>query len=197
MQERDAQLQMMATGFRYFNRFMVLMWRLGLGKFLNATPETVGRIMVLVHTGRKSGKLRYTPVNYALINDQIYCMAGFGKKSQWYQNILANPAVEIWLPDSWWRGIAEDVTDHPDRVYILHDVLVASGFAAPLFEGFSPHLLTQQEFENLFETHGYRLIQIRRTEPRTGDGGPGELAWVWQVATVILALGWLLRKKSR
>jgi len=30
-------------GFKYLNRYMVLMWRLGLGKWLNSVPTLLGR----------------------------------------------------------------------------------------------------------------------------------------------------------
>jgi hypothetical protein len=36
-------------------------------------------IMVIRHKGRKSGKVRYTPVNYALADGCVYAIAGFGK----------------------------------------------------------------------------------------------------------------------
>ena len=32
----------------------------------------------------------------------------------------------------------------------------------------------------------YRLVRIRRTEARTGPGGPGDLAWVWPAAAFAL-----------
>ena len=64
-----------------------------------------GQIMVLTHTGRKSGLRRRTPVNYALVDGEVYCTAGFGQISDWYRNILANPQVEVWLPDGWWAGV--------------------------------------------------------------------------------------------
>lgn len=77
---------------------MVLLWRLGLGKWINARPAVAGRIMVLNHTGRKSGLLRQTPLNYAIIDGEIYCTAGLGETTDWYRNILANPHVEVWTP---------------------------------------------------------------------------------------------------
>ena len=42
----------MRQGFKYFNRFMILMWRLGLGKFINIWPAVIGQIMVVTHTGQ-------------------------------------------------------------------------------------------------------------------------------------------------
>jgi deazaflavin-dependent oxidoreductase (nitroreductase family) len=131
-----------------FNRFMLALWRLGLGRYGNPT-DFGGAIMVIKHRGRKSGQIRYAPVNFAEIEGNIYCTAGFGTKTHWYQNLQADPNVELWLPDSRWAGIAEDAS----------------------------------EAEN-------------RTEPVTGPGGPGDLAWVWPLATFIM-LGLLLRRRRR
>ena len=32
-------------------------------------------------------------------------------------------------------------------------------------------------------TRSYKVVRIQLENPRTGSGGTGELAWVWQVAT--------------
>lgn len=198
MSERNAQdLQMLAQTFKYFNRVMVMMWRLGLGKFINMAPESAGQIMVLVHTGRKSGKTRHTPVNYALMDGEVYCLAGFGKGSQWYKNIMANPAVEIWLPDSWWKAEAVDVTDNPKRAEILRTVLISSGFAASTFEDLEPREMQLEQFEELFDKYGYRILHIKRTAAKTGAGGPGEYAWVWIILTFFLAMVLLTRHRFK
>lgn len=178
--------------FRSFNKFMLSLWRLGLGGFGNPTKYG-GAIMVIKHKGRKTGLTRYAPVNFAVIDEDVYCMAGFGEKTHWYQNILVEPEVELWLPDSRWAGIAEEASEAENRVEILRKVLVASGFAGPLF-GANPRRMTDEQVEELLET--YRLVRIQRAAPVTGPGGPGDLAWVWPVATFVL-LGILLRPKRR
>lgn len=179
--------------FRSFNKFMLSLWRLGLGGFGNPTKYG-GAMMVIKHKGWKTGLTRYAPVNFAVIDGDVYCMAGFGEKTHWYQNILANPEVELWLPDSRWAGIAEEASEAENRMEIIKEVLVASGFAGPLF-GANPHRMTDEQFGDLLET--YRLVRIRRLTPVTGPGGPGDLAWVWPVATFLLLLGLLLRPKRR
>lgn len=193
---REQQMQVLLKSFKYLNRGMIALWYVGLGGLLNSAPQIFGRIMVLVHTGRKTGTTRYTPVNYTLLDGEIYCVSGFGSQSQWYRNIMVNPAAEIWLPDGWWSGEAQDITDHPNRVPILRDVLIASGFAAPLFEGLYPRQMTDAETERLFNDYDYRLIHIRRTHACTGHGGPGEYAWVWSLIALILALKLLFRRKE-
>lgn len=178
--------------FKYGNRFMVLLWRLGLGNIGNQ-PET-SQVMVLVHTGRKSGLERYTPVNYAMVDGDIYCTAAFGERADWYRNLLASPQVEMWLRDGWWAGVAEEVDEtNPNRNALMRQVLIASGFAAPLLAGLQPKTVSDQALAQA--TAAYRLFRIQRTEARTGPGGPGDLAWVWPVATFALLALLLLRPR--
>ncbi len=183
--------EQLRQGFKYFNRFMLLMWRLGMGPLLNMGPVMAGRYMVITHTGRKSGLKHRTPVNYTEVDGEIYCTAGFGSVSDWYRNILANPQVEVWLPDGWYAGIAEEVTHPEARLPLLREVLIASGFAA-LAAGVDPHKMTDEELDAV--TKEYRLIHVRRVAARTGTDGPGDLVWVWPLLVTILLPLALLKK---
>jgi deazaflavin-dependent oxidoreductase (nitroreductase family) len=191
----DPQLERrLQQGFKSLNRVMVSLWRLGLGPWINAWPEVGGRIMVLTHTGRKSGLRRRTPVNYALVQGELNCTAGFGSASDWYRNLRANANVEVWLPNGWWAGVAEEVTDPPTRLRLMRQVLIASGFAARVV-GINPHSMTDEALS--LATARYPLIHIRRTSACTGPGGPGELAWIWPLATLILLPLVCLRRRRR
>jgi deazaflavin-dependent oxidoreductase (nitroreductase family) len=148
--------------FRLFNRLMLWMWRIGLGPWINAWPAVGGRIMVITHKGRHSGLLRQTPVNYAPVDEAVYCTAGFGRGCDWYRNLLADPHVEVRLPRDRWSGVAEDVSDAADRALRLRQVLIASGFAAYL-AGIDPRRIGEAELERL--AGQYRLIRIRRSGP--------------------------------
>ena len=44
-------------------------------------------------------------------------------------------------------------------------------------------------------TTDYRLIHIQRIHALTGPGGPGDLAWVWPLASLILLMVLLRRKR--
>ncbi|MCL4248786.1 MAG: nitroreductase family deazaflavin-dependent oxidoreductase [Anaerolineae bacterium] len=172
--------------FKRFNKFVLILWRLGIGPLMGVYPDVTGRFMVIVHTGRKTGKQRRTPVNYAEVDGEIYCTAGFGSGSHWYQNILADPNVEIWCGDDRWAAVAEDVSEHPERLRLMREVLKGSGMVAPLV-GVDPRSLSDDELAQA--TAKYRLLHMRRVEARTGAGGPGDLVWVWPVlATLILPL---------
>lgn len=177
--------RVLRRSFRYVNRVMVMLWRLGLGRWINVWPSGSGRIMVITHLGRRSGRRFRTPLNYAEIDGDIYCTAGFGSVSDWYRNVLANPHVEVWLPGRSWTGTVEDVSSHPLRVSLLREVLVASGFAAPA-AGVPVRRLSDEELAD--RTADYQLLRIRRTGPATVRPRPGDLAWVWAVLAALVAL---------
>lgn len=181
-------------GFKILNSFMVFIWNLGLGNWVNIWPSVFGWIMVISHTGRKSGLPRRTPVNFAVVDGDIYCVAGFGRISDWYRNIMAQPKVELWLPEGWWVGHAEDVSGVPDRIPLIRQVLIASGFAS-YAAGINPHTISDQELDRV--TRSYRLVRIRLLTACTGPGGPGKYAWIWPLATFTLLPLVLMRRKPR
>jgi deazaflavin-dependent oxidoreductase (nitroreductase family) len=171
--------------FKRFNPFMILLFRLGLRQWVNIWPKVGGRIMVITHIGRKSGLRRRTPVNYAPIDGDLYCTAGFGATSDWYRNILANPEVEVWLPRERRRGVVEEISQDPRRIFLLRQVIIASGIVGPLM-GINPRTMSDEAFDRV--TSKYRLVRIRPKERLSGPGGPGDLAWVWIPVALIVAL---------
>ena len=181
------------AAFKWLNRYMILHWRLGLGPMANQA-NLAGCIMVLVHKGRKSGQMRRTPVNYAIVDGDVYCVAGFGQISDWYRNLLADPNVEVWLPAGWYAGVAADVTDRPlsEATPIVRQVLANSGFAAHL-AGIDAARMSDAELRDA--TKDYRLVRIRCTAARTGAGGPSDLAWLWPLTTAGLILLFMLRRR--
>ena len=182
------------NAFKLFNRFMLLLWQLGLGNMVNMWPLVGGRILILTHTGRKTGLRRRTPVNYALVDGDIYCTAGFGHISDWYRNLKANPHVEVWLPDGWWFGIAEDVSESPNRLPLLRAVLIASGFAAYAAE-VNPRALSDDDLAE--KTADYCLIKIHRTKACTGSDGPGQWAWIWPLLTFLLIPLLIIKRRKK
>jgi len=180
--------------FKYGNRGMLLLWRLGLGPSLSFWPEVGGRILVISHLGRKSGRKRRVPLNYAQIEGDLYITAGFGPIADWYKNLLAHPQTEVWLPEGSWAATVEDVSAAQNRLPLLRQVLIGSGVVANLF-GIDPLKMPDAELEALTKT--YRLLRIRRTYPLTGPDAPGDLAWLWPLATLLLVVyGLACKRKS-
>ncbi len=181
-------------GFKRFNPLMIGLWRLGFRRYINCWPRPGGRVMVVIHTGRKSGARYHTPLNYTIVDGDIYCMAGFGRQADWYRNILANPQVEVWLPDSWWAGVTEEVCNDERRLFLLRQVALDTGLVAPLY-GINPRKLSDAQFERALGDS--RLMRIRRTNRLNGHAGPGDLAWVWLPLAGLLALGYFLFRLLR
>ncbi len=81
------------TGFaRLLWRAPIWLYKLHLGWLMGK------RFLLLHHTGRISGKARQNVlevVDYDPQNDVYTIAAGFGKQSDWYQNILKTPDVAI------------------------------------------------------------------------------------------------------
>ena len=152
------QMNTLRRVFRAGNRFMVWMWKMGWGRAINCWPAGFGRIMVIKHRGRKSGKEYLTPVNYAIVDGAIYCTAGFGVTCDWYRNILLDPRVELWLPDGKKNFCAEEVSDSPNRLFLMRQVIIASGFAGPLF-GVDPKKLNDEQLDTV--SKDYRLVHFK------------------------------------
>jgi deazaflavin-dependent oxidoreductase (nitroreductase family) len=72
-------------------------------------------ILLLRHTGRRSGKRYATPVQYEKIGDDYYVGAARGANADWFRNIRANPQVEFSVGRKTFKALAEPVTD-PERV---------------------------------------------------------------------------------
>ena len=148
----------MRQAFKSMNRFMILMWKARMGRLINIWPAVIGRIMVIKHVGRKSGLERLAPVNYAIVDGEIYCIAAFGEHTNWYRNIMDLPDVELWLPNGKFPARAEDASDSPQRLLLIREVLIASGFAAYTFGGINPHKITDDALSK--ESEKYRIIHF-------------------------------------
>jgi hypothetical protein len=153
------QLNALRRVFHAMNPFMVFLLRIGLGWTMNIWPAVSGRIMVIKHRGRKSGKEYLTPVNYAIVEGEVYCTAGFGAVCDWYRNMLIHPRVELWLPEGKDFYCAEDVSDSPQRLFLLRQVIIASGFAGPLF-GIDPKKINDEQLDAV--SKDYRLVRFRK-----------------------------------
>ena len=151
------QLNTLRRVFHAMNPFMVFMLRIGLGWTMNLWPAVSGRIMVIKHRGRKSGRDYLTPVNFAVVDGEVYCMAGFGSISDWYKNMMENPEVLLWLPQGKRRARAEDVSDSPRRVHLIRQVIIGAGFAGPLF-GVDQRRLDDGQLAAV--TKDYRLLHF-------------------------------------
>jgi deazaflavin-dependent oxidoreductase (nitroreductase family) len=172
--------------FKLINKFfMVPVFRLGLGPLI--CNPVAGYIMVIKHIGRKTGRQRYTPANYAIINGQVYCLSGFGRKAHWYLNLVANPEVELILPGQAIAGIVEEVTDGEEALAACKQVFRNAGVAGFL-EGYNPFTAPDEKFLRTLKRAP--VLRIRHTGIANGPADQGGWAWL-SLWGGILLLVWL------
>ncbi len=114
------------TGFlRLLARLPVHLRRRGLGRLLGS------RVLILTHTGRKSGLPRQVALEVVDRDPQGPCFlvaSGYGASAQWFRNIEATPAVTVHHSGRRYAAVARPLP--PD----------ASGWAMAEYAGRHPRL---------------------------------------------------------
>ena len=85
-------------------RAPITLYHIGLGSLLGR------KFLLLNHIGRKSGLMRQAVLEidrYDPETNTFFVASGFGKRSDWYQNILARPDVVIQVGNKRMPAIAE------------------------------------------------------------------------------------------
>jgi len=102
--------------FKWLFKIPVLQYKLGLGWL------TGKYILLLTTTGRRSGKPRYTPLEYLYDkeNDRYRISAGWGGKTDWYRNIRANPCVHVQVGRRAFDAMAEIASDKDVAEYMMY-----------------------------------------------------------------------------
>ncbi len=76
-------------------------------------------VLKLTTTGRKSGRPRTTCVSFMPDGDHYIVFSGFGVRSHWYQNILANPKVTVQVGRKRFSATARVVEDPARRKELM------------------------------------------------------------------------------
>lgn len=81
---------------------------------------------ILETTGRKSGRIRHTPVTNGLEGDVFWIVAEHGRRAGYVRNIEANPQVRVRVGRRWRSGTARVVADDDPRARLKQ---IARGMA--------------------------------------------------------------------
>lgn len=168
--------------------------RAGLGPWMG-TPVG-GWLLLLRVRGRRSGVVREIPLSYFVDEGSAWVMAGFGPRTQWYQNLLAEPIVDVVLPGRIRRCRAEEVLDRATRARIMPRLLRATGVPG-FMSGCDPWRTPE---EGILEVT--RWVPLIRLSPLgeplvAGPDDPGGLGWIWRQAVVLAGSIWLARSVVR
>lgn len=168
--------------FKFLNKFfMVPMFRLGFGPFMG-NPFT-GYIMVLKTIGRKSGKVRYVPVNYTIYKGNVYCISGFRKEADWYRNLRAKPEIEMILPGGSIYARMQEISGTNEKRIVTRRILINAGFAG-FFEGYNPHRISDEDLQ--IKTADMPVLRFQPLG--IGNGAFDYGGWAWILAIVITIL---------
>ena len=182
-------LRPLQRGFLVLNRwFMAPLLRAGFG-WLVGNPVT-GHVMLLRTRGWKTGLRREAPLGYVIRDGAVYCVAGYGRPTPWYRNLLAEPGVEVILPTRRFRARAEPVADRDEWLRTYRALMASFGVVGRAVGGDIRRL----DDASLAAEHG-ALPVIRITpEPRArplvaGQFDPGGAGWVLPYVGAALGAG--------
>ena len=104
---------------KFFFKTPVWLYRIGLGGFERVFGA---EWMLLTTIGRKSGKPRYTALEYVYVkeNDRYRVAAGWGGHTDWYRNLLKNPNVKVQVGRRKFEAVAERVCDEEVAKYMIY-----------------------------------------------------------------------------
>ena len=133
------------------NRFMIALYRIGLLPLLGA-----GKTMMLLTTrGRKTNRLRRFPVGYFRIDGTVHLLSGWGRDSNWYKNLRANPNdVSLQIGFRTFPVQAQVVEDPAELRRTIECLIIESPENARRLFGWDPKTdrLDQADFSPIIET---------------------------------------------
>lgn len=105
--------------FKWLFKIPIVFYKIGLPLFGNF-------ILLLTTNGRKTGKLRYTPLEYRREDNSGYFIitAGWGGNTDWYRNALANPKVHVQAGWKKFYANAENVDEKQVAEWLTHVVQI-------------------------------------------------------------------------
>ncbi|NTU83738.1 MAG: nitroreductase family deazaflavin-dependent oxidoreductase [Chloroflexales bacterium] len=184
------------VAFKYGNRYgMVPLLRSGLGRLIGS-PVT-GYFLLLRTTGRKSGQPRDTPLNYAIDEGTVVCLAGFGEQAHWLKNIRSDPRVQVRLPDRVLDGTAQVVSDPAEARRLAVAVARNCGFAL-VFE--HPGCLLMSDAQLAAQLDGRPVVRIQPLDAPVvaGSYDPGGSGWILpmlgQALILLILVRWFTRQ---
>ncbi len=169
------------------NRLVGPLLRAGLGAVIS-NPAT-GYLLLLRTRGRSTGLVREVPLGYVVLDGAVYCCAGFGVRTAWYRNILADPRVEVVLPGRTFVGQASAVTDAAEWLRAYRALMASLGLVSRAALG----KVAALDDETLLARHRtIPLVRITPTAVVPSSLDPGGRSWIVAVVAWLVVLRILL-----
>ena len=111
---------------RLFFKAPIALYRDGIAEILRRRC-----VMLLTTTGRRSGLPRTTGVSFMPLGDRLVIFSGWGVRSDWYRNVLANPDVTIRVGTKELAATAVPVADPARRQELMRQMKAGSDRCGP------------------------------------------------------------------
>jgi deazaflavin-dependent oxidoreductase (nitroreductase family) len=168
------------TAFRYANRYLVIpLHRAGLAAWVGGPLG--GWQCLLTTIGRTSGLRRDTPLGYIVMDGAAWVMAGFGPRTQWYRNILAEQRVDLRLPGRCpFAALAEEVDEPQIRARVIPPLCRSMALPGMMI-GCVPATSTDERILDCVS-----WVPLVRIGPADGSAlvpgaeDPGGRGWIWR-----------------
>jgi len=129
-----------------------------------------------------------------VVNGKKYAPSGFGRRSQWYRNIEADPRVTIQTAAGAESAIASRVTDDDELLSLMDledpiNLVMLRPFLASLD-------IEPTEEDILAKKDRIYYLRFDPTDEPTPPPLPADLVWLWPAALFALFTAWLLTRKK-
>jgi deazaflavin-dependent oxidoreductase (nitroreductase family) len=88
-------------------------------------------VMLLTTQGRRSGLARTNGVSFMPVGDHFVVFSGWGVRSSWFRNLLANPEMMIKVGRRRMRATAKVVEDPARRIELMRQMQARSSSCGP------------------------------------------------------------------
>lgn len=169
-------------------KWPIHLWRLGLAPI-------IGHNMVLItHTGRKTGLPRRTMTELHLKNGRKYAPCAFGTRAQWFRNIQADPRVTI-------QTAAGTESVFSTRITSDEEILALMDYTHPINRIMILRYMDALDIEPtpediLAKKDRIYWIRFDPTDEPTPPPLPADLVWLWPAALILLVVLWLLARNK-
>ncbi len=162
---------------RFVFKLPVYFWRLGLAR-LNAP-----NYLLLSTFGRRTGRLRRTMLEYTWLNGHRYLMSGWGMRSDWSRNLIANPCLTAQsLRHGTVRGKAVRVSDAQE----FAELYAASKGKSPVWKEYLGLWGIQDDAGDFLNKRDRLVIwRIDAGDEETPPPLGSDWAWVWPLAGTV------------
>ncbi len=178
---------------RWLVQLPIWMYRLGLGRLIGRMG-----LMVLTTWGRKSGLPRHTAIEYRVHGSKIYVVSGWGRRPNWYANLIAQPVVRVRAGSQVLSARAQRVDDPSEALRVLYLFRKRAPF---IYDPLLAYLSDHKSVNSRTLPEVSDKFTIVRLEPSVDIVGPPtvepDLKWVWPVLALVLVMMSLLGRRSK